>query len=92
MTSKQLVGLAALVVLLIPAVALLGQERPIGCSHPTPPPPCDPAMISPEWAVWAPLALVLIALVLAVAAAVKPRLLSVTWGAVVGLLIIVELV
>jgi hypothetical protein len=49
-------------------------------------------MSSPEWAVWAFWALVLIALVLAVSAAVKARLLDVTWGAIVGLVIVLEVV
>jgi membrane protein YdbS with pleckstrin-like domain len=41
------------------------------------------------WAFWA---LVLIALVLAVSAAVKAGLLTVTWGAIVGLVIVLEVV
>jgi hypothetical protein len=49
-------------------------------------------MMSPDWAQWAFWALVLIALVLAVTAAVTARLLTVTWGLVVGLLIVLELV
>jgi len=89
---KRLGGLAALAALLLPVVAFVGRERPIGCSHPRPPTPCDPGMSNPEWAMWAFWALVLIALVLAVSAAVKARLLTVTWGAVVGLAIILELI
>jgi hypothetical protein len=49
-------------------------------------------MHSPEWVLWAFWAFVLIALVLAVTAAVTARLLTVAWGAVVGLLIVLELV
>lgn len=92
MTSKRLVRLAALAVLLLPVVAFMGRETPIGCSNPRVPSPCDPGMSSPAWAIWAFWALVLIALVLAVAAAVKARLLTFTCGAVVGLSIILELV
>jgi hypothetical protein len=91
-TSKGLVGLAALAVFSLPVVAFLGRERPIGCNPPILPTPCTPAMRSPEWILWAFWALVFIALVLAVTAAVKARLLTVTWGAVVGLLIVLELV
>lgn len=49
-------------------------------------------MSSPEWALWAFWALVLTALVLAVAAAVRAGVLTVTWGVVVGLLIALELI
>jgi hypothetical protein len=91
-SPKRLDGLAELAVLLLPVVAFLGRERPIGCSPPRLPSPCDPAMSSPEWVMWAFWALVLIALVLAVAAAVRARLLTVTWGAVVGLLVVLEVV
>ena len=92
MSPKRMGGLAALAVLLLPVVALLGRDRPIGCSPPRLPSPCDPGMSSPEWAMWAFWALVLIALVLAVATAVRARLLTVTWGAVVALLVVLEAV
>lgn len=92
MSPKRLGGLAALTVLLLPVVAFLGRERPIGCSPPRRPSPCDPGMSSPEWAVWAFWALVLIALVLAVSAAVKAGLLTTTWGAILGLVIVLEVV
>ncbi len=49
-------------------------------------------MSNPEWAMWAFWALVLTALVLAVAAAVRARLLTLTWGVIVGLLIALELI
>jgi hypothetical protein len=91
-TPRRLVGLAAFAVVLMPVVAFLGRERPFGCSPPLLPTPCDPAMRSPEWAQWVFLALVLSALILAVSAAVTARLLTVTWGVVVGLLIVLELV
>jgi hypothetical protein len=92
MTSKRLVALTALTVLLLPVIAFLGRERPVGCSPPTLPTPCDPGMSNPEWAMWAFWALVLTALVLAVAAAVRARLLTLTWGVIVGLLIALELI
>jgi hypothetical protein len=91
-TPQRLVGLAAFAVVLMPVVAFLGRERPFGCNPPLLPTPCDPAMRSPEWAQWVFLALVLITLVLAVSAAVKARLLTVTLGVVVGLLIVLELI
>ena len=91
-TPRRLVGLAAFAAVLMPVVAFLGRERPIGCSPPLLPTPCTPAMRSPEWAQWVFLALLLIALMLAVSAAVRARLLTLTWGVVVGLLIVLELV
>jgi hypothetical protein len=92
MTPRRLVGFAASAVVLMPVVAFLGRERPFGCNPPLLPTPCTPAMRSPEWAQWAFLALVLISLILAVSAAVTARLLTVTWGVVAGLLIVLELV
>jgi hypothetical protein len=91
-TPRRLVGLAAIAVVLMPVVAFLGREKPFGCNPPLLPTPCDLAMRSPEWAQWVFLALVLVALILAVSAAVAARLLTVTWGVVVGLLIVLELV
>jgi hypothetical protein len=85
-------GLAASAVVVMPVVAFLGRERPFGCNPPLLPTPCHPAMRSPEWAQWVFLALILISLILAVSAAVTARLLTVTWGVVVGLLIVIELV
>jgi hypothetical protein len=86
------VGLATIAVVLMPVVAFLGRERSFGCNPPLLPTPCDPAMHSPEWAQWVFLALLLLGLILAVSAAVTARLLTVTWGVVVGLLIVLELV
>ena len=91
-TPRRLVGLTALAVVLMPVVAFLGRERPFGCDPPLLPTPCDLALRSPEWAQWFFLALVLVALILAVSAAVTARLLTVTWGVAVGLLIVLELV
>jgi predicted ferric reductase len=92
MTPRRLVGLAAFAVVLMPVVAFLGRERPIGCNPPLLPTPCDQAMRTPEWAPWVFLVLVLITLVLAVIAVAKARLLTLTLAVVVGFLIVLELV
>jgi hypothetical protein len=91
-TARRPAVLATLVFLALPVVVVRGRPRQMGCDPPLGPTPCDPVLVSPGWAPWAFLSVLLVAAILGAAAAVKGRWITATWAAIGGLVIALELV